>query len=402
MGRFRPSFAPLEPSSLHRLSGPTSPASPTPPRTPLHFPNLPSPRTKPPNAFSLSDQISVEPPSIPLPWIWSCHKCHTRYLLGATRRCLNDGHYFCGGTTVDKISGKVKKHRACVSEFDYSGWDYFGRWKRATTGSVVRPGSKHCEDECNFPSSCHWKEQHAVQETKFGSLDPTCFDKEKDTSSAKGKLTVPKSAGRYISKLRRAAEKHTTQVAKTLLSPIEEEDPKASWSLDTRPKLNGLGLHFPVMDFSSSKNGVKESRELVDRPQINFAVLKSPQTSARVEKVWEDDVDMTDWITQDATESPPMSPCAQPDGVEVAFDFGLEHDQGPAVSLADDDSPILPMRSAWNWTAGGIGIALSPPAVPAEKEAWEVEMEDEMDDADMQWTKEGVMMPHGIDRRLSI
>ena len=382
MGRLRPSFTPLEPSSLRKPSGPTSPASPISPRTPLHFPNLPSPRPKPPNAFKLKRQIAIEPPPLPMPWIWSCHKCHTRYLLGVTRRCLHDGHYFCGGTTVDKFSGKVKKHKACISEFDYSGWEDFGRWKGATTGQIVRPGNKHCEDECDFPSSCHWKEQHAVQKTEIGFLDPRCLDKEPENSSAKSKLTVQKDTGNYIGKLRRAAEKRATQVAKVLLLPIEEEDQNPLSSLDTTPTLNGLGLHFPVMDFSSPKTDGKESRGLMEKPQIRLAIPKSPQISARLDKVWEDDVDMTDWITQDGRESPPISPCARQDTNQVPFDFRLEQDHGPQASLADDDSPISPMRSgAWNWTAGDIGVAFSPPALPVEDEVWEEEqMENEVRD----------------------
>lgn len=319
-----------------------------------------------------------------MPWIWSCHRCHTRYLLGATRRCLNDGHYFCGGTTVDKVSGKVKKHKACISEFDYVGWEDFGRWKRGRTGQIVRLGSsKHCEDECDFPSSCHWKEQHAVQETRSGFIDPSCLDKKPDTSLVKSKETVQKSSEKYIGKLRRAAEKHTAQVANALLAPIEEEeDQKESPPLNTMPKLNGLGLHCPVMDFSSSKNGFNASGEVAERPQMNLSIPDSPQMSARVENVWEDDVDMTDWITQDVTES-------SPDATEVPFDFRLEQDQDASESLADDDSPISPMRSAWNWTAGGIGIALSPPALPVEDEIWDREMEEEMDDGDMLWDQEG-------------
>ncbi|CAF9939469.1 MAG: hypothetical protein ALECFALPRED_008144 [Alectoria fallacina] len=281
------------------------------------------------------------------------------------------------------MSGKVKKHRACVSEFDYGGWEDFGRWKRkrATIGQVVRPGSKHCEDECDFPSSCHWERQHAVQETGFGCLDPSCLGKEPDTSSANGKLTVQKGAGDFIDKLRKAAEKRTTQVAKALLSPIEEEDQKASRSLDATPKANGLGLHFPVMDFSSFKNGVNESRELVDKSQINLSIPKNPQASARIGKTREDDFSITDWITQDAIESAPISPCDQPDAIEVSFDFRLEQDQRPSVPLADaDDSPISPMHSNWDRAPGGIGIALSLPALPEE---------DEMTDADMLWDQGG-------------
>lgn len=215
---------------------------------------------------------------------------------------------------------------------------------------------------------------------RSGFPDPSCLDKNADTSSVQSKQTVQKGTESYIGKLRRVAEKHTAQVAKALLSPIEEEeeDQKASSSFDTMPEFNGLGLHSPVMNFSSSTNGFDASREVADRPQIKLSIPDSPLMSARVESVWEDDVDMTDWITQDALESPP-------DVAEVPFDFKLEQDQDAPTSLADDDSSISPMRSAWSWTAGGIGIALSPPALPVEEDMWEREMEEEMDDADMLW-----------------
>ena len=277
----------------------------------------------------------------------------------------------------------MKKHRACVSEFDYSGWEELGRWKRITSGQAVRSGSKHCEDECDFPSSCHWKGKHAVQEIGAKFLDPGCLDKEPDVSSAKGKFTTQESTGDYIGKLRKAAEKRAVQVAKAVLPPIEEEDHKSPVSLDRSQTLSGLGLHFPVMDFSSPRKGASESCELEDKPQM-LLIPKAPQLSARVDNVWEDDVDMTDWITQDATESPPTSPCRQRDAIEVSFDFGLGQDNGLAASLADD-SPTSPMRSTWDWTAGGIGVALSP----ATDEIWGEEMEDEIDDTDMLWDKGG-------------
>lgn len=271
-----------------------------------------------------------------MPWIWSCHKCHTRYPLGATRRCLQDGHYFCGGTTVDPISGKVKKHRACVSEFDYTGWEDFGKWKGATNGRSVRHRAKHCQDECDFPSCCHWKEQDAIQNAKLEYTDRNRLDKKQDRSLIKGKIRVQESTRDHVEKFRRAAEKHTMQVAKGSLSPIEEEDQQALPSVDAMPRFNGLGLHYPVMDFSKSKDSDTKSR--------------------------------------------------QPDAIQTPFDFKFE--QGSATLSDDDDdddddSPVSPMRSVWNWTAGGIGTALSPPALPVEGEDWEEEMEDEVNDVDM-------------------
>ena len=242
---------PLKPSSLRGLTSPTSPSTPISPRTPADFPNLLSPRAKPTNAFSLSNQIAMELPSIPMPWVWSCHRCNTRYLLGATRRCLLDGHYFCGGITVEKFSGKLKQHKACISEFDYGGWEDFGRWKRVMIGQVV---SRHCHDKCTFPSACHWKGQHATQQIGSACVRRSYLDKESDTSPINGILAVPKSTDNHISKIGSAVEKRTIQVAKAILPPIEEKDQKAPSFVNTRLDVNGLSFHNTVMEFLASRN----------------------------------------------------------------------------------------------------------------------------------------------------
>ena len=386
----------MKPSGLRILSGPTSPASPKLPSAGLHFPNLPSPRAIPPHVFDERYPVAIELPSTPMPWIWSCHKCHTRYPLGATRRCLQDGHYFCGGTTVDPISGKVKKHRACVSEFDYTGWEEFGKWKGATNGRSVRHSAKHCQDECDFPSCCHWKEQDAIQNAKLDYTDPNRLDKKQDRSLIKGKISVQESTRDCVEKFRRAAEKHTMQVAKASLSPIEE-DQQALPSVDAMPRFNGLGLHFPVMDFSKFKNSDTKTRQLVDKTHTNLEMPPNVHVSARIDDALEEDVDMKEWITG----SPPSYSCRQPDAVQIPFDFKFK--QGSVSLSDDDDSPVSPMRSVWDWTAGGIGTALSPPALPVEGEDWEEEVEDEVNDVDMlwgagEWDKGGAdMRPHSVD-----
>ncbi len=267
---------------------------------------------------------------------------------------------------MDKVTGKVKKHKACVSEFDYIGWEDFGRWKRATTGQTIRLGGKHCEDECDFPSSCHWKNQNPRQETGLAYIGPSY--KEPDVSSVDAKLGVLRSTGNHTGKFRRTGEQRTTQVARAILQPIEEEDQKGASFLDTTPKVNGLGLH-PVMDFSSSKTGAKESHMVAERMQLNLSSPKIPQMSARVDSVWEDDVDMMDWITQNDTKSSAISSCAQPEATEMPFDFGLEQDD--RLAAADDTSPISPLCSTWSWRAGGIGVAVSRPDLLIENDIWE-------------------------------
>ncbi|KAG9241991.1 hypothetical protein BJ878DRAFT_391290, partial [Calycina marina] len=69
------------------------PPSPTSPRTPLHPParlHL-RPMLTSPHEHSLLEAS----PSSPYHWVWRCHICHTVYRLGVTRRCLEDGHFFC-------------------------------------------------------------------------------------------------------------------------------------------------------------------------------------------------------------------------------------------------------------------------------------------------------------------
>ncbi|KAL2055773.1 hypothetical protein ABVK25_004017 [Lepraria finkii] len=58
-------------------------------------------------------------------------------------------------------------------------------------------------------------------------------------------------------------------------------------------------------------------------------------------------------------------------------------------SLADDDpSPVSPRRSAWEWTAGDIGIAFSPPMRRVHDEIWDEQMQT-ADEVDMESDREG-------------
>lgn len=389
-------YAPFEPSCLRVLSGPLSPASPlTPTRIQLHYPNLPSPRLMLSGASPTSIKI-VEPPK--MPWIWSCHKCHTRYALGTTRRCLHDGHYFCGGTTVDKATGKTKRHRACASEFDYIGWESFNSWKREQK-HPQNHNLQHCENQCDFPSACHWKTRHTPKkDANFSSfLDPKCLDtgespqpkpSTKTTASSGPELTLS-SVPKIFTRIVKAAEKRTSQIT-TLLSTLEEEsniistpgyipastptsNPPTQHQQQQHhqpPKLNPLSLHLPILDFSLEPSFSSSISTLADH-------LTTSTTEDSPED--EQDVDMTDWIAKDDIESPPISPTSptpppksplrsHPQAPEnVPFNFNVN-----TTDVAEDESPISPMRTVWEWTAGDIGIALSPGPVRI----------DEMEDAD--------------------
>ncbi|KAK0515073.1 hypothetical protein JMJ35_002452 [Cladonia borealis] len=416
MGVSKPLYAPLEPSCLRILSSPLSPASPlTPTPIQLHYPNLPSPRSMISGASGSSIKI-VAPPT--MPWLWSCHKCHTRYALGATRRCLHDGHYFCGGTTVDKKIGKTRRHRACASEFDYIGWEHFNNWKRESK-NLQNPNLKHCETQCDFPSACHWKTRHTPKkEANFSFLDPECLGTEEpqpksftNTSSSTPERTlstVPKLLKSFV----KAAEKRTTQLT-TLLSTLEEESNFASTpgylpsttSTSTAQKpptlnpltLNPLSLHIPVLDFSLN-------------PSSPPSPTRPTETITAEDDADEDpDVDMTDWIVKDDIDSPPTSPTLptpppkstlrlhpQSPKNNVPFDFSMDTTTKIPEVPGDDESPISPRRTAWEWTAGDIGIALSSPVVRYESlEDVDSEGEEGEGGMNMLWEKD-------VDRRVSV
>ncbi|KAH7080733.1 hypothetical protein FB567DRAFT_500734 [Paraphoma chrysanthemicola] len=168
------------------LSIPPSPFSPRTPLTPA--PKYHRADTTPYLQHENFESQTHDAPSSPLAWTWQCHQCSRSYSLSATRRCLDDGHAFCSGTTVlksariGKAARRSKRHRACKSEFDYSGWKDWGRWKRARTGLGVRSQStvsaneyadrekdagsgkklRNCWLTCDYPSECRWGRQFGV------------------------------------------------------------------------------------------------------------------------------------------------------------------------------------------------------------------------------------------------
>jgi hypothetical protein len=163
------------------------PPSPFSPRTPLTPKLSLSYRTqKPVQSTSAYAPAAVEAPASPLSSVWSCHQCHHSYHLGVTRRCLEDGHNFCFGTTTIKAWRKstnlrrVRKHRVCASEFDYSGWKAWGRWRRGGSAQKLLNQAqsgrtkKDCWNTCDYPSECRWGKKfgiHTPIETVFPTLE---------------------------------------------------------------------------------------------------------------------------------------------------------------------------------------------------------------------------------------
>ena len=184
------------------------PPSPFTPKFPINLPDSPPPRQQTKGRPRI-DLPTL--PSEPLNWLWQCHLCNRVYQLGVTRRCLDDGHYFCAGTTTVKRSKrngykKTVRHKACASEFDYQGWKAWSTWRRdvaeqiaaaealeeflndqpmsisvpaesredkmlsetflkrsvSTKQSARDVGTRDCWNLCDYPSECRWGQQYGV------------------------------------------------------------------------------------------------------------------------------------------------------------------------------------------------------------------------------------------------
>jgi hypothetical protein len=146
------------------------------PRTPTYAPSSTSFFAIPPFDSSRvfappSPTKSVEqtpPPPKPLAWVWQCHLCHSRYPLGATRRCLLDGHYYCSGETDRPTLKKKKKGQGCSSEFDYIGWKSMEQWKRKLRKHerfIITREPEGCEN-CEFPSQCRYANHNLLSKDR--------------------------------------------------------------------------------------------------------------------------------------------------------------------------------------------------------------------------------------------
>jgi hypothetical protein len=148
------------------------------PRTPTYAPSSISLFTVPPfdpskalaPLFPASQVELPPPPSQPLAWMWQCHLCRTRYPLGATRRCLLDGHLYCSGETK-RPDLEEEKRQSCCSEFDYIGWKAMEQWKKEARRSrkfAIAREPRGCEN-CEFPSQCRYASRN-VPDTSSGSF----------------------------------------------------------------------------------------------------------------------------------------------------------------------------------------------------------------------------------------
>lgn len=155
--------APFKPSLLRFSS---SPSSPLPVGTATYHPSSSlDPACKAPKCSR-----AAPPPYSPLPWLWTCHHCHRTYKLSVTVRCLEEGHFFCTGTT-SVAGGKHTARRSCNSEFDYSGWAAMHEWRRQAAGlESEKDSSRNCWLYCDYPSECRWGERITKAKEKRSKL----------------------------------------------------------------------------------------------------------------------------------------------------------------------------------------------------------------------------------------
>lgn len=247
-------FAPLQPSNLKIASGPDSPASPLSPFG-LRPRPLSSSRERPISPLDYSTPSSAlgtnAPPVKPDAWTWKCHQCRSRFPLGATRRCLHDGHYLCSGTReVSRRSGRLKNSKSCSSEFDYAGWRAYSKWMKQISRKKLRDRGE-TTDQCIFPSECRWspesraerlREDCAVSEP--GDVGPTpTFDSILGLSQSGIPVEYPEPTVSFTLRYGHLNPLSSAPTPRAILTPSELEgsqpEPIISKN-DTEPKTDAV------------------------------------------------------------------------------------------------------------------------------------------------------------------
>ena len=308
-------FAPFQPSNLRHTSGPQSPASPLEPsskrirsRSPAQSSNRASESIWSPNL------ASEGPPPDPCRWMWYCHQCRTGYGIGVTRRCLLDDHLLCYGQPVRKRTKKgikVKKVKACQSEFDYVGWQKWGEWKRSQIGqyhqSQDQP-ARHCSLKCDWPSQCRWApdlnqpdrpdNERDHQESSLGEPPP----KDEEPSTESDDNSLARQTGTYIEKIYTATQKLTSQWT-SLLTPIQEQEEEQSCT--GADEFLKLGRSRPAMPMTTEPQTKLLLRSGI--PQIGPLAFEKDKTDI--------------WVEPDSHHP---SSSTLDDDEDAPFDFGFE------------------------------------------------------------------------------
>ncbi|KAL3427874.1 hypothetical protein PVAG01_01383 [Phlyctema vagabunda] len=180
--------APSKPSPLSHPVSPRSPATPLIPPRRLHLRSvLPSPPVSP-------ARVVPAPPPFPYPWVWRCHLCRTTYALAVTRRCLEDGHYFCSFAPAPAVGKRRRPPRSCTAQFDYAGWERYNHWRREVSLLKAKKAekaekagkeyeyrtSKNCWEDCDFPSECLGEPTRVVKHPSIPEMVEDGEDEDDD------------------------------------------------------------------------------------------------------------------------------------------------------------------------------------------------------------------------------
>lgn len=164
---------------------PSSPPS-TPPSQPSSSPLRILTASPSSNSLESVDMDYPPRPRSPFAFIWRCHLCGARYPLGATRRCLVDGHYYCYGQGTGKNIKRKRRGKACPAIFDYHGWEDWNKWREQTRdynflfekeGASPTPATRtNCWEDCHFPSACRYIETvHGEEDTEDPDFVAVCI-----------------------------------------------------------------------------------------------------------------------------------------------------------------------------------------------------------------------------------
>jgi hypothetical protein len=237
------------------------------PRTPTYVPSPTAFFTIPPfdpsRVFApLSPTKSIEqtpPPPKPLVWVWQCHLCRSRYPLGATRRCLLDGHFYCSGETDRLNLKKKKKGQSCSSEFDYTGWKSMEQWKRKlrkSGGFVIARQPEGCEN-CEFPSQCRYANHNLLEKDSCSS---ELTEISSDTLSTAISAIPGDSLSRFYKK------ENVTSESVVRGSAVEASKSRQSKVTDYyKPDGENPGAEGQIFDFSYAKGDYEVGRETCRR-----------------------------------------------------------------------------------------------------------------------------------------
>jgi hypothetical protein len=258
-------------------------------------------------------------------WLWVCHMCHRQYNLSVTRRCLDDGHYFCAGISVVRSrkdgSRRLRRHKACASEFDYAGWKDWGVWNRnlltlteqqkqrnkacdsvfdgddsededleeipstasvvfpivagvpshASSWKVARPSRpvKDCWNHCDYPSECRWGKQFGVDtpvQASFPSLE-----------------RVPSIPNISESSTGDIADVEMTDAPETLPNTRFEAILTVEQQATVADKVDGVDLEAPHTHTATP--ALADLASLVSRAQRRHSRLETPVSPLDVETV---------------------------------------------------------------------------------------------------------------------